>query len=130
MTRCWDGPLGAVRPLDAPSWLTAEPRTIPSTWWPLRRASERRSRSSSPTPSPQPVPSAASAKDLHRPSVASAPCLLNSMNAAGVDITVAPPARAMAHSPDRSACTARCRATSDDEHAVSTVIAGPSRPNV
>ncbi len=28
MTRCWEGPLGAVRPLDAPSWLTAEPLMI------------------------------------------------------------------------------------------------------
>ncbi|MDX3646102.1 acyltransferase domain-containing protein, partial [Streptomyces sp. MB09-02B] len=26
ITRCWAGPLGAVSPLDAPSWLTAEPR--------------------------------------------------------------------------------------------------------
>ena len=34
------------------------------------------------------------------------------------------------HSPGRSACAARCRATSDDEHAVSTVTAGPSRPRV
>ncbi len=32
MTRRWDGPFGAVRPLDAPSWLTAEPRTTASTW--------------------------------------------------------------------------------------------------
>ena len=27
ITRCCDGPFGAVRPLEAPSWLTAEPRT-------------------------------------------------------------------------------------------------------
>ena len=26
MTRCWDGPFGAVSPLDAPSWFTALPR--------------------------------------------------------------------------------------------------------
>ncbi|RPK57576.1 hypothetical protein EES42_39095 [Streptomyces sp. ADI95-17] len=44
--------------------------------------------------------------------------------------TVTPPASAMVHSPDRSACAARCRATRDDEHAVSTVTAGPSKPNV
>ena len=43
MTRCWAGPLGAVRPLEAPSWLTAVPRTTARTWWPLRRASESRS---------------------------------------------------------------------------------------
>ncbi len=34
------------------------------------------------------------------------------------------------HSPRRSDCAARCSATSDDEHAVSTVTAGPSSPNV
>ena len=58
ITRCCDGPLGAVRPLDAPSWLTAEPRTTASTGWPLRRASDSRSSSSRPAPSAQPVPSA------------------------------------------------------------------------
>ncbi|GGV10491.1 hypothetical protein GCM10010245_19770 [Streptomyces spectabilis] len=47
-----------------------------------------------------------------------------------MDITVTPPANASSHSPDRSAWTARCSATSDDEHAVSTVTAGPSKPNV
>ncbi len=45
-------------------------------------------------------------------------------------MTVAPPARARSHSPSRRDRTARCRATSDDEHAVSTVSAGPSRPSV
>ncbi len=44
--------------------------------------------------------------------------------------TVTPPARAIEHSPERSACAARCRATSEDEHAVSTVTAGPSKPKV
>ena len=44
-------------------------------------------------------------------------------------ITVTPPASASEHSPLRSACAARCIATSDDEHAVSIVTAGPSRPN-
>ena len=45
-------------------------------------------------------------------------------------MTVTPPASASVHSPCRSACAARCSATSDDEHAVSTVTAGPSRPKV
>ncbi len=44
-------------------------------------------------------------------------------------MTVTPPARAIVHSPERSACAARCSATSDDEHAVSTDTAGPSRPS-
>ncbi|MDX2766143.1 hypothetical protein PV386_48855, partial [Streptomyces europaeiscabiei] len=53
----------------------------------------------------------------------------NSTNTDGVDITVTPPASATSHSPCRSADTARCKATSDDEHAVSTVTAGPRNPN-
>ncbi|RPK55238.1 hypothetical protein EES42_42610 [Streptomyces sp. ADI95-17] len=81
-----------------------------------------------PTPSDQPVPSAASAKDLQRPSPARPPWRENSANVTGVAITVTPPTSAMEHSPARRACAARCRATRDDEHAVSTVIAGPSRP--
>ena len=44
-------------------------------------------------------------------------------------IIVTPPASAIVHSPDRSAWQARCSATSDDEHAVSTDTAGPSRPS-
>ncbi|GAA3354688.1 hypothetical protein GCM10017744_013840 [Streptomyces antimycoticus] len=52
------------------------------------------------------------------------------MNTSGVAITVTPPARARVHSPCRNACAARCIATNDDEHAVSTVTAGPSKPSV
>ncbi|GAT71481.1 hypothetical protein PS9374_07172 [Planomonospora sphaerica] len=130
ITRCWEGPFGAVSPLEAPSELTAEPRTIASTGCPLRRASDNRSSRSMPTPSLQPVPSAAAANDLHRPSAARPRSWLKPTNETGVDMTVAPPASASEHSPDRSAWQAQWRATSDDEHAVSTVIAGPSRPSV
>ncbi|CAM4234875.1 hypothetical protein NOGI109294_27365 [Nocardiopsis gilva] len=45
-------------------------------------------------------------------------------------MTVAPPASASEHSPARSDRTAKCSATSDDEHAVSTVMAGPSKPKM
>ncbi len=128
MTRSWERPLGAVSPLDAPSWLTAEPRTTASTWCPLRRASDSRSSSSTPAPSDQPVPSAPAAKDLQRPSPASPRCLLNSTKVSGLAITVTPPSSAMSHSPSRSARLAQCRATSDEEHAVSSVTAGPSSP--
>ena len=75
------------------------------------------------------MPSAAPANDLQRPSAASPRWRLNSTNIAGVDITVTPPANASEHSPCRSACDARWRATRDDEHAVSTVTAGPSSPS-
>src|SRR5688500_1218458 len=83
-----------------------------------------------PTPSAQPAPSASAENALQRPSGERAPCRLNSMKVSWVDITVTPPASAMTHSPDRTDWAARCRATSEDEHAVSTVTAGPSRPKV
>jgi hypothetical protein len=129
MTRCCDGPLGAVRPFDAPSEFTADPRTTASTRWPFFRASDSFSSTSTPAPSDQPVPSAASANDLQRPSALSTPCRENPANRSAVDMMVTPPASASEHSPARSACAATCIATSDDEHAVSTVIAGPSSPN-
>ena len=75
------------------------------------------------------MPSAAAANALHRPSGASPLCRPNSTNSAGVDMMVTPPASASVHSPRRSAWQARCSATSEDEHAVSTVTAGPSNPN-
>ncbi len=130
MARCCAGPLGAVRPLLAPSWFTAVPRTSASTGWPRRRASDSRSTSSTPTPSPQPVPFAAWAKDRQRPS-GDSPCWrLNSTKTSGLAITAAPPTSANEQSPVRSACPARCSATREEEQAVSTVTAGPSRPRM
>ncbi len=52
------------------------------------------------------------------------------MNMPGAASTVAPAARARVLSPLRSERAARCRATSEDEQAVSTVTAGPCRPRV
>ncbi|CAM3232313.1 hypothetical protein STAL104432_17085 [Streptomyces albus] len=130
MTRCWAGPLGALSPLEAPSWLTAEPRTTASTRWPARRASRSRSTTRQVTPSAQPVPSASAENALQRPSPASPPWRLNSTNVLGVAITATPPTRAMSVSPRWSDRHARCRATSDEEQAVSTVTAGPSSPRV
>jgi len=46
----------------------------------------------------------------------------------GVSITVTPPASATSHSRERRLWQARCIVTSDDEHAVSMVTAGPSSP--
>jgi hypothetical protein len=66
---------------------------------------------------------------LHRPSADRPPCRENPAKLIGVDSTVTPPASASEHSPARSDCAARCNATSDDEHAVSTVTAGPSNPS-
>ncbi len=83
-----------------------------------------------PTPSLMMVPSAPSPKAFTLASPARPRCLLKSWNVDGLGITVTPPASAMSHSPERSACTARCSVTRDDEHAVSTVSVGPSRPSV
>ncbi|CAM4181474.1 hypothetical protein KIPE111705_43970 [Kibdelosporangium persicum] len=130
MTRCCEGPFGAVNPFDAPSWLTAEPFTTARIRWPLRWASDSRSSTTMPTPSDQPVPSASAENDLQRPSAARPRCREKSMNVFGVDMTVTPPANAREHSPDRNACIAQCRATRDEEHAVSIETAGPSRPRV
>ena len=130
MTRCWDGPFGAVSPLLAPSWFTALPGTTASTSCPFRRASDSRSSSTIPAPSDRPMPSAVAENALHRPSAASARCRENSTNSPGVAITATPPASAIVHSPARSAWQARCSATSEDEHAVSIVTAGPSSPRV
>ena len=65
---------------------------------------------------------------MHRPSGAPALSGPSSRKADGVAITVTPPASASEHSPCRSAWLARCTATSDELHAVSTLIAGPSSP--
>ncbi|CAM5284405.1 hypothetical protein SALBM217S_06631 [Streptomyces griseoloalbus] len=54
----------------------------------------------------------------------------NSPNAPGLDMTVTPPTTAREHSPDRRDWAARWRATREEEQAVSTVTAGPSRPRV
>src|SRR4051795_6842407 len=54
ITRCCDGPFGAVNPFDAPSEFTADPRTTANTRRPLRRASDNRSTNNTPAPSPQP----------------------------------------------------------------------------
>src|SRR5262249_8872152 len=76
ITRCGDGPFGAVNPFLAPSWFTADPHTTANTGCPFRRASDNRSSSSTPTPSPKPTPSAAPANGLDRPSAASPRCRL------------------------------------------------------
>ncbi|CAM5266829.1 hypothetical protein SFUMM280S_04702 [Streptomyces fumanus] len=127
MTSLCDGPCGAVSPLLAPLWFSAEPRITASTGCPRRRASDSRSTTSTPAPSPQPTPSASAEKDLQRPSEEIPPRL---SNATGNAITVTPPTSAEEHSSRSSAWQARCRATPEDEQPVSTASVGPRSPNV
>ena len=106
------------------------PRTTASTRCPLRRASDSRSSTSTPAPSAQPVPSAAAANDLHRPSGGQPPLPgeLHERRRASPSPSRRPPAPGRTP-PTAAPGAARCSATSDDEHAVSTVTAGPSRPS-
>ncbi len=129
MTVCWAPPFGAVSPWPVPSELMAEPRSTASTGWPLRTASDRRSRTIRPTPSDHTVPSAAAEKGLHTPSADRARRPLKAMKFPGVDITDTPPASASEQSPVRSACAARWMATRELEAEVSTVSDGPCSPS-
>jgi hypothetical protein len=83
-----------------------------------------------PAPSDQPTPSAFAENGLQRPSGARPRCRLNSMKVMGVAITETPPASASVHSPLRNDWAARCSATNDELHAVSTLTAGPCSPSV
>ena len=108
MTRCWDGPLGAVSPLEAPSELTGGARgPRASTRCPLpRRASDSRSsRTTAARPRHQPVPSAAGGERLapavQRPAPAGG---RTRRTVPGVAMTVAPAAtRQRGTHPPRSA---------------------------
>ena len=68
MTRCCDGPLGAVRPLEAPSWLTARAADDGEHRVAVAAGVGEPLQQQQPTPSAQPVPSASAANDLQRPS--------------------------------------------------------------
>ena len=79
MTRSCAGPLGAVRPLDAPSWLIALPRITASTAWPLRpRVGEALEHQHAGALGDSPAPSAPAPKALQRPSGARPRWRLNS----------------------------------------------------
>ncbi len=75
------------------------------------------------------MPSASALKARQRPSGDRPAWRENSTNGIGVASTQTPPASARSHSPARSAWQAMCSDTSEDEHAVSIVTAGPSRPS-
>src|SRR6266571_3598089 len=129
INRCWAGPLGVVRLALCPAWFTAVPRRTAKIGSPSRLASDQRLSTTTAAPSLQLVPSAVDEKDLHRPSGDMPRRRLNSTCRSGDIIKVTPPATARSHSPRRKALQARCVVTSDDEHAVSTVMLGPSSPS-
>src|SRR5262245_25252118 len=124
------GPFGTVRPLLRPSEFTAEPRITARIGSPAAIASDNRLSAIIAQPSARTNPSAAASKVLHAPSGAIIPHLENSTIASGERITFTPPASARLLSPVRRLWHARCTATSEDEHAVSSETHGPWKPNV
>jgi hypothetical protein len=128
ITRCWARPLGTVSPPLSPSWRMAVPRTIARIWSPSRRASDIRLSARTPQPSLRAYPSALSSNVLQCPSGASMPACEVTMCACGCRITLTAPHNATSHWRWRRSCTAMCNATSDDEHAVSTLMHGPCQP--
>src|SRR6476469_1482380 len=118
-----------MMPLDRPSEFTPLPRTTASTRSPRRRASASRRSTTTPQPSPRTIPSADASNGLQRPSADSAPAASNTAVIPGDSNRFTPPTTAVEQSPACSALAAWCTATSDDEHAVSTVTLGPCAPS-
>src|SRR5437899_5432415 len=96
---------------------------------PSATASLRRLSTTTPAPSPRTYPSAAAAKVLHRPSLASRRARQKLIVTSGIRITLTPPASASRQSPCRRLRQARWTATSDEEQAVSIDRHGPCRPS-
>ena len=128
MTRSWAGPLGTGSAALAPFWLTADPTTSPQMRSPSASASLSRLRTSTPQPSLRTKPSAAASKALQRPVAESMPMSLWNRTIGSDSVTLTPLASAMSTSSRCKAAAAWWMAASDDAHAVSIGIAGPSRP--
>lgn len=105
--------------------MTADPQITASTGSPSRSASARRFRTTKPQPSPRTYPSAAASKVLQRPAGDIIPDLEKAIGGNGESIRFTPPASARLDSPRCKLSHARCTATSEDEHAVSTHRLGP-----
>ena len=102
MTASCAGPLGAVRLLLGPSWLTALPRIKARMRSPSACAWLKRLRTTTPHPSLRANPSAVASNVLHRPSGASMRECDSATNRSGARIRLTPPASAMLQSPFRS----------------------------
>ena len=129
ITRSWEGPLGAVRPLEAPSWLTAEPRIVARIGWPLRFGVGEALEGEHADALDQADAVGGLGEGLAAP-VGGEAALAGELDEDARASRARSPRRPAPAStrPPRSACAARCIATSEEEQAVSTVIAGPSRP--
>lgn len=113
-----------------PSWLAAVPRSTARMRSPSRRASSSRLSNSITHPSPETKPSAFTSKAWQRPVGDNMPCSEPDTDLRGSRVTTTPPARVRSLSPPPKLPQAWCTAINPDEHAVSTVTAGPCRPSV
>jgi len=130
----WLGPLGAVRPLERPSLLTALPASTARGGGapPVgRQPASNGSSTATAKPSPRPYPSASAPKLLHRPSADKARTwVMAAVAPKGAKMALAPAAAAKgALSPRAAERAARCVATSDEEHAVLVGTQGPVSPS-
>ena len=78
-------------------------------------------------PSARTYPSAPASSVLHLPSEASIPARWNIAEVCARRVRFTPHVTAVLHSFSQMALAPRCAATSEDEHAVSTLKAGPLR---
>ena len=76
-------------------------------------------------PSPRTIPSAPASNERQRPVGDKGSTFSTILVESGETMMLTPPTSARSQSPARSARHARCTATSDDEHAVSTAMLGP-----
>ena len=122
ISRLCDEPLGAVKLALGPSYCTAVPRTGTSAETP--ESSKKASQ-----PSPRQYPSPRRSNVWQRPKAESIPAAEKAIDTACVNMPT-PVAAAYGHSASLIADAAECKATSDDEHAVSSVRHGPVSPSV
>ena len=125
----WDGPWGAVKLLDLPSWFTAEPISRASLPVPTSDGSPRFTISAT-IASARPYPSALASKVLHLPSVQRACNEHTPLVVWGISMMLVPATVAASHSEVKRPFRAICAATSEEEHAVSVLMHGPLNPNV
>ncbi len=122
ISHLYDDPLGAVKLALGPSCCTAVPRTATS-------AEALEDSKKAPQPSPRQYPSPRRSNVWQRPKAESMPAAEKAMDTVYVSIPV-PVVTALGHSISLRADAPKCTATSDEEHAVSSVRHGPVSPRV
>ena len=127
MTSACASGLGAVSELVRPLCRTAPPLMTAQMRSPSRTASAARFTRTHATPSPRTYPAARASNGRQTPAGLNMPASANTWNGVRDASTFTPPTSASSLSPRRSVSTARHRATSPLEHAVSIASLAPLR---